>query len=234
MPDVGDLVVLTLTVADADTDTVAVVRVWPPAGDPLDLTAAPADPGVRDLWRAELTPSTPGTWSARWTVTGSGAGTEWDTVQVGPDPAPPPAGIRIYATTAQLAAWLDSPPPEGAARLLRRASRRVDELLRTACYTVDAQGMPTDPAVAAAMADATCAQVEWWGEIGDDQGSGAVSALAGAQIGSVRLPSGAGAAGSGGGIPNIAPDAVSALRAAGLLGHGPKIPGGYAPHGCYL
>lgn len=127
----------------------------------------------------------------------------------------------VYATTEQLAEVLD-PLPANAARLLRRASAKVDELLLTAVYDVDADGMPTGDTVKAALVEATCAQVEWWGEIGDDTGSGAMAALAGTQIGDVKLSASA----SGGAAPRsteYAPAAISALRRANLTGRGPIV-----------
>lgn len=69
-----------------------------------------------------------------------------------------------YATTAQLAAWLDVSEddlPEGSARMLERASEVIDEVV-VAPY-------PTgDDDVVAALADAACAQVEFWFEVGEE------------------------------------------------------------------
>ena len=76
--------------------------------------------------------------------------------------------MTTYATVAQLAAdpWGLTPPD--AARLLVRASEVIDQALRTAIYAVDTNGAPTDAAVAQVLADATCAQVEFW-ETGDEE-----------------------------------------------------------------
>ena len=77
--------------------------------------------------------------------------------------------MTTYATVEQLAAdpWGLTPP--GAARLLVRASEVIDQALRTAVYAVDAiTGAPTDTAVIQVLADATCAQVEFW-ETGDEE-----------------------------------------------------------------
>jgi len=74
-----------------------------------------------------------------------------------------------YATVEQLAAdpWGLTPPD--AARLLVRASEVIDQALRTAIYAVDAvTGAPTLPSVIAVLADATCAQVEFW-QTGDEE-----------------------------------------------------------------
>lgn len=65
----------------------------------------------------------------------------------------------VYATPADLAAWLGlSEPPEGADRALRDASLDVDVLLIGAVYDTDADGRPTDPKIAGILQDATCAQ----------------------------------------------------------------------------
>lgn len=224
MPDAGALVVLALDVAWADTDTIATARAYSPAGVAEDLVVAPVDGSGRGKWQANLVPSTAGEWRVRWDVTGSGQGVTWDVVAVAPAPALEGAG-RVYATTAQLADHTGEAPAPGSARALLRASREVDKLLRAACYPVDEQGMPTDPRHAEAMAEATCAQVEWWDEIGDERGTGAAAVLAGsAQIGTVRL-SGGSASSSSAGAGGYAPAAVSALRAAGLTGQGPRLPG---------
>lgn len=76
--------------------------------------------------------------------------------------------MPTYATVEQLAAdpWGLTPPD--AARLLVRASEIIDQALRTAIYAVDTAGAPTNAAVIQVLADATCAQVEYW-ETGDEE-----------------------------------------------------------------
>jgi len=77
--------------------------------------------------------------------------------------------VTTYATVEQLAAapWGLAPPD--AARLLVRASEVIDQALRIAIYDVDAvTGAPTEAAVIQVLADATCAQVEFW-ETGDEE-----------------------------------------------------------------
>jgi hypothetical protein len=76
--------------------------------------------------------------------------------------------MTTYATVVQLAAQPWGLTPADAARLLVRASEVIDQALRTAIYAVDDAGAPTDTAVIAALADATCAQVEFW-ETGDEE-----------------------------------------------------------------
>jgi hypothetical protein len=76
--------------------------------------------------------------------------------------------MTTYATVVQLAADPWGLTPLDAARLLVRASEVIDQALRTAIYAVDTTGAPTDAAVIQVLADATCAQVEFW-ETGDEE-----------------------------------------------------------------
>lgn len=91
--DVGDTTTLTLTVAPASTDTVAVVAVTLPNGSLLSpaLTATPN--AGKTVWTA-LLPLTagPGDYTAEWTVAGTGAGVEYDTVTAA---VPPPATTAV-------------------------------------------------------------------------------------------------------------------------------------------
>ncbi|MEU5608451.1 hypothetical protein AB0H03_06785 [Streptomyces sparsogenes] len=126
--------------------------------------------------------------------------------------------MRVYATPAELATYTGQAAPADAERLLARASRMLEaEILRYCRYDVDATtGMPTNELVLAAIRDAVCAQVQWWGELGDS--IGAVGAGWGSvSIGSVSL-SGA-ASKPGGSAPaarQVAPQAVDALRSPDL------------------
>jgi hypothetical protein len=128
-----------------------------------------------------------------------------------------------YATRADLAAWVGSsqtlPDTTEQDRLLERASTIVDGLLVAAVYDVDSDGNPIDTDVAAALSDATCAQVEWWLESGDELGASA--SWASVSIGSVRLGGGQGE--SGASAPAAAPRATSRLQLAGLLPGTPAI-----------
>lgn len=216
---VGDAPTLDLTVTPHGVDTSASATARTPAGVTVPLTVTPHGIDTSE-WSTRVPLTEPGEWVVTWLVVGTGAGTTRALLAVAP-PAGSDTG-RSYATTAQLAEHLQAAPPPGAARLLRRATVEIDHMLRTAIYDVDDAGLPTDTAVAKALADAVCEQVEWWGELGDASGSGAVAALAGSQIGTVKLGSGASA---GGASLAIAPGAHRALRLAGLLNQGPRIPG---------
>jgi hypothetical protein len=121
----------------------------------------------------------------------------------------------VYATPEELAAYTGQPAPADAERLLTRASQDVDDALRTAVYCTDVEGMPTDPAIVAALSEATCAQVEYQRATGDD-GTGAAGRWDSVSIGPVAL-SGRKDAPRGAGDVDIAPRADRALRRAGLL-----------------
>lgn len=95
--------------------------------------------------------------------------------------------MRVYATAADLAAYTGAAAPADADRLLTDASEMLDaQILRLATYAVDDAGLPTDPVVAAAFSRAVCAQVKWWGLVGDSTGAAGVG-WGGVSIGSVNL-----------------------------------------------
>lgn len=121
---------------------------------------------------------------------------------------------RVYATPDQLAAYTGAPAPADAVRLLTRASEDIDDALSCALYDTDAQGMPTDPEVIQALADATCAVVEYRTATQDD-GTGAAGQWDSVSIGPVSL-SGRRGEGAPDGLP-LAPRAERTLRRAGLL-----------------
>lgn len=213
MPDVGDRVTLTLTVDPADETTEATVIVTSPP--PLNVpTALVATPGAdNEVWTAPLTLTSAGEWRIAWTVSGTGANVEYDTVYA----IPQPSG-RSYATLTDLAGWLMSEPPAGSARRLIRATEKIDQLLLGARYPVDDDGMPTDTDHITALKDAVCAQVEWWVETGDTTGSGVSTSWDSVQIGSVSLSrKKSGGASNSSPSQSVAPAAVAALHAVNLL-----------------
>lgn len=122
---------------------------------------------------------------------------------------------RVYATPEQLTAWTGQPAPPDADRLLARASEDVDDALLSAVYDTDALGMPTDPKIVAALADAACAQVEYQQATGDD-GTGAAGRWDAVSIGPVSL-SGRQSGPQAAGDVDLAPRAHRALKRAGLL-----------------
>lgn len=94
---------------------------------------------------------------------------------------------RVYATTTQLIGYTGVAAPDGAEALLAKASRFLDSTVFRLCwYHVGDDGMPSDAVVAEAFANATCAQVAWWDELGDSTGA-AAAGWDTVGIGSVRL-----------------------------------------------
>lgn len=85
--------------------------------------------------------------------------------------------MDAYATTSQLADWLGESAtalPDDALRLLERAS----EVVETYClagYAADRDGNPADPDERAYLADAACAQVEFWGLVSEEHGIAGVT-----------------------------------------------------------
>lgn len=114
---------------------------------------------------------------------------------------------RVHATAEELTDWLSvdlDVDEDEVTRLLARASRKVDHWAR-AGYATDDEGVATDAIVRQALSDATCAQVEQWIEVGEEND---VDGLAGTQI-SVTGYSGTRA-------PALAPRAYEALAEIGL------------------
>lgn len=116
-----------------------------------------------------------------------------------------------YATDAQLTAWLSTTAEVvESERLRRRASELLDRHVR-AWFTVDTDtDLPTETTLASALADACCAQVEFWLDVGEDHD---IEGLAGTRVGIghlslEQLP------------PELAPRAQRLLANAGLLPQG--------------
>ncbi|MGW3511181.1 hypothetical protein [Streptomyces sp. NPDC000994] len=123
---------------------------------------------------------------------------------------------RVYATPEDLTAWTGRPAPDDAERMLARASEDVDDALLTAVYRTDEAGMPTNPKIRRALADATCAQVEYQTAAGDD-GTGAAGRWGSVSIGPVRLGDRKDGGPQAAGGVDLAPRAHRALTRAGLL-----------------
>ncbi|MCI3240293.1 hypothetical protein [Streptomyces spinosisporus] len=214
MPDVGDKVTASLAVSPHAGDTQASLTVTAPDGTTSTPSVSTADGGA--TWTAPLTYTAAGVWLLHWVVTGTGASAENQQVSVAPTPGAGATG-RVYATTTDLANYLRAAPPTGAAGLLADATRMLEARLLAFCrYDVDDDGMPTDEAVAAAIARAVCAQVAWWDEVGDSRG--AVGAgYDSVSIGSVSLGrSGTGVSGDDSAARQIAPQVMDELRAPDL------------------
>lgn len=116
-----------------------------------------------------------------------------------------------FANRADLVAWLPStttvPTDPEATRLLTRASELVADKVLSG-YAVTQTGAPAVTTVAAALRDATCAQVEAWMENGEEHdiaGYPRNTAIGGTGLSVSALPS------------ELAPRARRLLRAEGLL-----------------
>jgi len=120
-----------------------------------------------------------------------------------------------YATADQLAEFLgDDVSISEPERLLKRASEVLDAKIRAPFAVDDDTSLPEDADLAQALADACCAQVEFWAEVGEDHD---VSGLANRQVSighlSVQaLP------------PELAPRALRFLAQAGLTAVDPATP----------
>ena len=129
-------------------------------------------PDGGQTWTAPILLDLAGTWVLKWSVVGMGGSVEYEEIGVGPGLTPgPDPDLRIYATTTDLANFLKDAPPPGAAKMLEDASRKMAGVLLTAVYATDADGTPSEPRQRRAIADATCAIVEWWMETGDTLGT---------------------------------------------------------------
>ncbi|MEV4053035.1 hypothetical protein AB0J55_17770 [Amycolatopsis sp. NPDC049688] len=120
----------------------------------------------------------------------------------------------VYATLGDLAehkpedVTLSSSNTE-LARQLESASREIRRATKTAIYDVDSDGYPTDTKIRETFRLATCAQVYWWAETGDEQG--VAGQFNNVSIGSVSMSRGGGAAAAGGNDGRLAPTAATIL-----------------------
>ena len=116
--------------------------------------------------------------------------------------------MNAHATAQQLTAYLPSGVSVSsgeAARLLARASERIDYWTKTP-YNIDATtGLATYEPYATALANATCALVEQWLEVGEDND---IDGRAATQTGVNGF--------SGTRAPSTAPRAIMYLVNAGL------------------
>ncbi|MBL1100144.1 hypothetical protein [Streptomyces coffeae] len=123
---------------------------------------------------------------------------------------------RIYATADDLEDYTGQAPPEDADQLLARATRMLEaEVLRLCWYDVDTDGMPINTVVLEAIQRAVCAQVQWWGELGDSIGAAGVG-WGSVGIGSVSLSRSGSASGAASAAREIAPQVGDELQSPDL------------------
>ncbi|TMU98095.1 hypothetical protein [Streptomyces sp. DASNCL29] len=124
---------------------------------------------------------------------------------------------RVYATAADYQGYTGQDPPADVDQLLARATRMLEaQVLRMCWYDVDADGMPTNATVLEAIRRAVCAQVQWWGELGDSIGAAGVG-WGSVGIGSVSLSRSGSASGSASAAREIAPQVGDELRSPDLI-----------------
>jgi hypothetical protein len=127
--------------------------------------------------------------------------------------------MRVYATVPEYETFTGvSPAPSTTAARLAKASRMLERLVLRYCwYDTDPNtGMPTHPLVVAAFRDAACAQVEWWGNVGEPSGADAVG-WGSVAIGSVNLGrSVTSVSGEDAPARQLAPEAADALQSPDL------------------
>ncbi|MFI7547208.1 hypothetical protein [Actinoplanes sp. NPDC049599] len=186
--------VLTITRPDATTDTPAVTHVS------TGIYRAPTfQPNQLSVWRY------------RWDISGAVTDVAFGAFLVVDGTLPPPGA---YAARTDLAGVIPV-VPDNAEQLLVRASRDVDRALLTAVYD------PTDPAVIAALRDATVEQVAGNLGSGDKTGLGITTTPQGFTLGklSVQKPAAPASAPRTGVLVD---QAWSILQAAGLTGQSPS------------
>ncbi len=94
---------------------------------------------------------------------------------------------RTYATSADYQEYTGQAPPADIETLLAKASRMLEaSVFRLCWYEVDADGLPSNPLVREAFANAVCAQVGWWEELGDSSGA-AVAGWGSIKLGSASM-----------------------------------------------
>ena len=159
--DVGDIAVFTLGVDPFDGTTDATVTVRAPDGTETPATPTPSGGGAS--WTVQVPLDAAGTWYIGWIVTGTGAGTQWDTADA--DPAPPPSegqgDVRLLIADTDPANRIFS-----TQQIARFLAMNGDSVKRAAAQALDAiagneamvskkirtQDLQTDgPAVAAAL-----------------------------------------------------------------------------------
>lgn len=125
---------------------------------------------------------------------------------------------RVYATSADYQTITGQTPPTNIGILLARASSMFDAKVFRFCYYVadEVTGMPTHPLVVEAFKQAICAQVQWWGEVGDSVGIGGIGTYDEVRIGTMILRGPKVGADGASAARMIAPTAADALQSPDL------------------
>lgn len=119
---------------------------------------------------------------------------------------------RIYATSADYQTYTGQTPPSGVDALLAKASRFLESgVFRLCWYEVDVDGYPSNSVVRAAFTDATCAQAEWFDDVGDTTGAAGAGWTSVSLGGASLSRSGPNVSGAASPAREIAPAVVDAL-----------------------
>ncbi|MFD4523254.1 hypothetical protein ACFWP7_04830 [Streptomyces sp. NPDC058470] len=118
-----------------------------------------------------------------------------------------------YATVEEFTDYLDPDPvPDNAARLLNRASKRLDSVLIGAVYETDENGLPTDPDLVEIFREAVCIQAQYIAALGDE--TGAMANVSQMSLGNQQIVRAISVVGSG--TPRVSPDMLELLQVEGL------------------
>lgn len=126
---------------------------------------------------------------------------------------------RVYATAADYLAYTGDAATSGPrlARLLTLASTIVERPLMTAVYATDPQGYPAGAELVDTLMKATCEQVAYMAEVGDD--TLAAARFESVAIGNMSFKRAAGSTAPV--LPPVAPMALSLLQQIGVLPQAP-------------
>lgn len=165
----------------------------------------------------------PGTYSVVWSGIRSSDNvtvtyTQNVTVIAAPAPQPVPG---VYATVAQYQAWSADQftPTTAVATWLRRASEQMDVALVGAVYSVDADGLPTEPGLIDTLMRATCAQTQYL--IAHNDPANVKREYASTNVGGVNVTRASAMQALA--LPPIAPQALAILRVDGVLPSAPLV-----------
>lgn len=203
------------------TITIGIAGAAQPAVGPTSSGLASADEAT---WTYQWSPpagTPPGDYRAVFTGTGrSGTVTYTQVVTVAAPPELTPSP-GCYASVAQYQEYTGDTwtPPRRVQVALRRASETIDRALIGAAYSVDADGMPTDPGIINVFARATAAQCEF--DLALNDPAGVKSQYASTSMGGVSLTRTASAQGQA--FPPLAPRAAQVLQTVAALPGAPLL-----------
>jgi hypothetical protein len=216
---VGDPRLPFLDISVYDGSTVVTLNVVSEAlgtTTPVALTGPVVQPGGAGRWTAAApyTLTAPGRWVERWTatnaVTGLGAGTAFETLDV--EATPPPLGPgqgAAWATVLQYANIIGGELPDNLPLKLRMATLQLKQHVALGLYDA------SSAATLAALAEACCLQVKYAADNGWTTGAPVMQRAV--SIGSASLGAVTSQAGGSAGVSPVGPLAYQVLDDAGLV-----------------